>query len=153
MKTLHNQVKEFILAGEQLPADSMNNPDIPDDKVTRLGVQLIDEEFHELRVAIGDARMSQEMSRSELPIDEKIELLTNVADAIGDLLYVAAWNGLAWGLPMPAILDEIQRSNMAKFGEGSWKDETGKVRKPPGWTPPDIAGIIRTWLEKEKEHG
>jgi predicted HAD superfamily Cof-like phosphohydrolase len=158
MQTLHDQVKAFILAGEQLSEDELVVPHIPAAETTTLGIGLIDEEFEELKKAVGEVALTK-LVQPETSQEEKIRLLSNVADAIGDLLYVAAWNGLAWGLPMPQIVDEIQRANMAKFGPGSWKDETGKVRKPPGWQPPDLASIIKAHLEQnvskttEGEHG
>lgn len=50
---------------------------------------------------------------------------------------------------MQALWDEVQRSNEAKAIEqpdGSFKvvrRADGKILKPPGWTPPDIAGVLR----------
>lgn len=121
MKKLAEQVEEFMKAAGQpvgkKPGDIIN-------RNVELGLALIREEFRELQDAVFEG-----------PLEA-------VADAIGDLLYVVTWNGLAWGFPLQELMDEIQRANMAKFGPGSYKDENGKVRKPPGWTPPDIKGVL-----------
>ena len=48
------------------------------------------------------------------------------------------------GIPFKVIYDEIHRSNMAKLmPDGSVKRRAdGKVQKPDGWTPPNIASIL-----------
>jgi predicted HAD superfamily Cof-like phosphohydrolase len=83
-----------------------------------------------------------------------------IADGIADLIYVAVGAALAYGIPLERVWAEVQRSNMAKFhrcsacdgagcdacaGTGfvAVKDAGGKVQKPPGWTPPDIAGVLQ----------
>ena len=43
--------------------------------------------------------------------------------------------------PVDHILKEIHKSNMRKLGGGF--DEGGKIKKPEGWEPPDIAGVLR----------
>ncbi len=55
-----------------------------------------------------------------------------------------------YGINGKPIADEVQRTNMAKFGEGSWKDENGKIRKPPDWKAPDIKKLLieQGWEEE-----
>lgn len=52
-------------------------------------------------------------------------------------------------LPLASIWAEVQRSNMAKVVDGKVvrDPDTGKILKPEGWTPPDIAGVLssRMW--------
>jgi predicted HAD superfamily Cof-like phosphohydrolase len=54
--------------------------------------------------------------------------------------------GIAWRLniPLNAVFAEVHRSNMAKLmPDGTvLRRADGKVEKPSGWTPPDIAGIL-----------
>lgn len=75
--------------------------------------------------------------------------MVEVADGIIDSIYVLVGMGLELGLPLQALWEEVQRSNMAKAIEqpdGSFKvlkRADGKVIKPEGWTPPDIAGVLR----------
>ena len=141
MKDLQEKVRKFMTAAEQ---DIRNLPGLPPEKVIELGLKLITEELHELHQAIFDAQVMQGPQWTD---EQRRAKLADVADAIGDLLYVVTWNGLAWGFNMPAIMEEIQRANLAKFGPGSWKDENGKQRKPPGWTPPDIEQFMDAPVE------
>jgi predicted HAD superfamily Cof-like phosphohydrolase len=75
--------------------------------------------------------------------------MVEVADGIIDSIYVLVGMGLELGLPLEALWNEVQRSNMAKAIEqpdGTFKvmrRADGKVLKPEGWTPPDIAGVLR----------
>lgn len=59
--------------------------------------------------------------------------------------------GIAWRLNMPlnAVFAEVHRSNMAKrMPDGTVRyREDGKVEKPPGWTPPDIASVLAVHTE------
>ena len=128
MKDLYEKVKAFMVAGDQ-PIKGF--PGIPDEKTLKLGVSLIKEELSEYIDAISKVGK----------IPDK-EVMVDAADAIADLLYVVTWNSIAWGFPMDQIMEEVQRTNMAKFGPGSYKDNTGKVRKPKDWVPPNIKKFI-----------
>lgn len=95
--------------------------------------------------------------RRDLVDEETCELMSalelrdmvEVADGIIDDIYVLIGMGLELGLPMAELWSEVQRSNMAKVTEqpdGTFKvmrRADGKILKPEGWTPPDIAGILR----------
>jgi predicted HAD superfamily Cof-like phosphohydrolase len=70
------------------------------------------------------------------------------ADAAADLAYVALGSLIEFFGENAArrVWNEVQRSNMAKFPDGKViKREDGKGLKPPGWTPPDIAGALEDW--------
>jgi predicted HAD superfamily Cof-like phosphohydrolase len=135
MRTLAAQVREFKLAAGQHLAEK---PSLPPDEVVDFCLGLIDEERRELEDAFGVC----------VPGGSVAE----VADAICDLLYVMTGLGLAMGLPLPELMDEVQRANMAKFGPGSHKDPaTGKQLKPPGWTPPDIEGVLTRSAAQQTE--
>lgn len=79
--------------------------------------------------------------------------MVGVADGIIDTIYVLIGCGLELGLPLEALWQEVQKKNLEKFVEVMgpdgvvsyeiYKDAGGKVVKPPGWTPPDIEGILR----------
>lgn len=46
-------------------------------------------------------------------------------------------------LPMDRVWAEVQRSNMSKVVDGKVQRRVdGKIEKPAGWTPPDIAGVL-----------
>jgi predicted HAD superfamily Cof-like phosphohydrolase len=66
--------------------------------------------------------------------------LPEIADGLADLIYVALGTAIAYGIDLRPVWDEVQRSNMAKVGGEVRAD--GKRLKPPGWTPPDIMGVL-----------
>lgn len=66
----------------------------------------------------------------------------SVADALADLAFVTIGANDVWGIPGDAVWEEVCRANMAKLG-GPKDPVTGKAGKPPGWTPPDIEGVLK----------
>lgn len=72
--------------------------------------------------------------------------LTEIADALGDMLYILCGTILEHGMQhkIEEIFDEIQRSNMSKLGEDGKPiyREDGKVMKGPNYFKPDIEKII-----------
>jgi len=107
--------------------ETPRHPQWPEDKVVELRKDLIWEEFNEFLDAVHDRDMVE------------------AADAIVDLLVVVIGTGLAFGLPLQALWDEVYRSNRSKahpvFGTVQ-KADNGKVMKPASFSPPDIKGII-----------
>ncbi|HRH37707.1 MAG TPA: nucleoside triphosphate pyrophosphohydrolase family protein [Flavobacteriales bacterium] len=73
--------------------------------------------------------------------------LVEVADALGDILYILCGTLLKHGLEhkMDEVFREIQRSNMSKLGADGKPiyREDGKVMKGPGYFKPDIARILQ----------
>lgn len=61
-------------------------------------------------------------------------------DALCDILYVTFGAAVAMGVDLDPFFAEVQRANMAKAGGPVRED--GKRLKPPGWTPPDIKGLL-----------
>lgn len=142
------QVREFNEAfgykSEVRPTVNVSDIDV------RLRARLVAEEFFELMSSLFDddsrglrdewwmVAHDEVFSRiSGLPISIDLEAL---ADACADLDYVVEGTRLRFGLPRVALAREVHRSNMAKKG-GEYVD--GKLQKPPNWTPPDIAGVLR----------
>ena len=73
--------------------------------------------------------------------------LVEVADALGDMLYILCGTILKHGLQdkMHEVFDEIQRSNMSKLdakGEPIYRED-GKVLKSELYFKPDIASILK----------
>ena len=88
------------------------------------------------------------------------EDLIETADGLADLVYVAVWTAVAHGIPLARVWDVVQASNLAKFqrcptcfgtgcgachrsGRVAVRDAAGKVLKPEGWAPPDVASALR----------
>lgn len=123
-----NRVLDFHRAtGAQIGGGLENEADI------HLRVDLIAEEFHELRDALAAYACSSDVG----------DLLA-IADALGDLDYVVNGAAVAFGMPMEAIAREVHRSNMTKLlpnGEALLRDD-GKVLKGPNFELPDMFGVL-----------
>lgn len=72
--------------------------------------------------------------------------LVEVADALGDMMYILCGTILSHGMQhkIEEVFEEIQRSNMSKLGEDGKPiyREDGKVLKGPDYFKPNIAKII-----------
>ena len=73
--------------------------------------------------------------------------LTEIADALGDMLYILCGTIIEHGLQhkIESIFDEIQRSNMSKLGADGQPiyREDGKVMKKPNFSEPDFSTILK----------
>lgn len=72
--------------------------------------------------------------------------LTEVADALGDMLYILCGTILEHGMQhkIEEVFEEIQRSNMSKLGKDGKPiyREDGKVLKGPEYFKPNIQAIL-----------
>jgi predicted HAD superfamily Cof-like phosphohydrolase len=71
--------------------------------------------------------------------------LVEIADALGDLVYVAYGSAVTYGIDLDAVLAEVHRSNMSKLdadGHPVLRSD-GKVMKSDRYTPPDVAGVLQ----------
>ena len=103
------------------------SPSLSTDKINSLRISLINEELEELKQAIS------------------VENLTEVADALTDILYVTYGAGHAFGIDLDKCFDEVQNSNMSKLGKDGKPifNEFGKVMKGPNYFKPDLAKFIK----------
>lgn len=74
--------------------------------------------------------------------------LVEVADALGDMLYILCGTILEHGMQykIEEVFDEIQRSNMSKLGIDGKPiyREDGKVMKGPNYFKPKIESILKS---------
>ncbi|MEP2970412.1 nucleoside triphosphate pyrophosphohydrolase family protein, partial [Nonlabens ulvanivorans] len=74
--------------------------------------------------------------------------LVEVADALGDMLYILCGTIIEHGMQdvIEDVFDEIQRSNMSKLGEDGKPiyREDGKVLKGPNYFKPNFEKILKT---------
>jgi predicted HAD superfamily Cof-like phosphohydrolase len=99
----------------------------PDDKIVNLRCNLIEEEFLELKTAI------------------KNKDITEVADALTDILYVTYGAGHAFGVDLDDCFNEVQNSNMSKLGTDGKPiyNEIGKVMKGPSYYKPNLKKFLK----------
>lgn len=134
MKKLFEQRREFNKAMD-LPFKT--KPSLIDEKRWRLQRDMIVSEVEEYDEACRDLN------------------ITEIADALGDILYVTIGAIKEHGLEscMEEIMDEIHKSNMSKVGPDGKviKDKKGKVQKPEGYFKPNIQKIVLAHLLKEEK--
>ena len=72
--------------------------------------------------------------------------LVEVADALGDMLYILCGTIIEHGMQdkIEAVFNEIQKSNMSKLGEDGKPifREDGKVLKGPNYFKPNIKAVL-----------
>lgn len=103
---------------------------------------------------IADLGEAKNMLRFNLMDEENKEYLeaaqnndlVEVADALGDMLYILCGTILEHGMQykIEEVFNEIQRSNMSKLGEDGKPiyREDGKVLKGPNYFKPNIVDIL-----------
>ena len=100
----------------------------------------LDESIIELRY-----RLMQEENDEYLEAARKKDLV-EIADALGDKLYILCGTILAHGLQdkIIEVFDEIQRSNMSKLSADGTPviREDGKILKGPNYFKPNIKSIL-----------
>ena len=103
-----------------------NKPSFSTDKINKLRIDLIKEEFDELKEA---------MDNNDL---------LEVADALTDILYVTYGAGHAFGINLDKCFDEVQNSNMSKLSENGEPiyNDSGKVMKGPNYFKPDLTKFV-----------
>ena len=119
-----NSVKEFMSTfGQEVKTKS----EFPEKKIQDLRVDLIEEELNELKQAIKDKN------------------LTEVADALTDILYVTYGAGHAFGINLDKCFNEVQKSNMSKLDENGKPifNVNGKVLKGPNYFKPNMEKFVK----------
>jgi predicted HAD superfamily Cof-like phosphohydrolase len=147
---LREQVKAFHDACgiETGGTTTQVTPRVPDDATVRLRLRMITEEYFELLDAAGARYVTAARDQIHMSID-RLAAASNVnlpefVDALGDIDYLVEGTRLAFGVDGDPIAEAIQASNMAKCVDGKvLRNAHGKIAKPEGWTPPDIAGELR----------
>jgi len=76
---------------------------------------------------------------SEYATAVSIGSLPDIADALGDLLYVVFGAAIEHGMPMDEVFRQIHVSNMSK--KGGYRDAGGKFIKPDTYKPVDLSWI------------
>ncbi len=123
-----------------------NDPNADRERV-HMRLALVAEEVSELVGAVYGKR-AQEIMMSAFEeahaADDGSRDTVEVADALGDLVYVAYGMALELGISMRDVLAEIQASNLSKLGADGKPiyREDGKVLKGPNYFRPDIAKVL-----------
>jgi predicted HAD superfamily Cof-like phosphohydrolase len=123
-------------------------PEVPPTEELAMCLRLVVEEFVEVLGATGAPEPLRERIKRELytwiewqagGVGFNVNLV-NLAQELADLDFVGEGLRLSCGIPRQLVANEIARANLAKAGGP--RDANGKIRKPKGWTPPDVAGVM-----------
>lgn len=123
-----------------------DGPNVDRDRI-HMRLALIAEEFAELiGAAYGpNAREITEAAFIEArESDDSTRDTVEVADALGDLIYVIYGMALEMGIPLADVLREIQASNLSKLdadGNPIYRQD-GKVMKGPNFFSPNIKKVL-----------
>ena len=116
-------VKKFM---ETFGQEVKKKAEFPNEKITSLRYELIEEELEELKDAINRKDIKE------------------VADALTDILYVTYGAGHAFGINLDKCFAEVQNSNMSKLGEDGKPiyNDKGKVLKGPNYFKPNLNKFV-----------
>lgn len=149
----YKRVEKFMQLAKQ---DIPGGPIVPSEDVRKLRARLIFEEAMEtIKNGLGVV-ISIPVGGGESVVIED-ELMFDVArpfdrvetiDGCCDLKVVTTGTLIACGVPDEPFQKLVDENNLEKFGPGhSWRED-GKLIKPPGHKPPDIAGKLAELLKK-----
>lgn len=112
--------------------------------------KIISEEVTE----VDDIIIKYDAITPESPSEVEAEVLTDIADWLGDMIVYCTSELRRYGLKPTAILEIIMQSNFSKLdadGQPIYDPETGKVLKGPGYWKPEPK--IREWIESKMNNG
>lgn len=147
MRSEHQRrVDDFMdEARQQLP----ERPTVPSEEVRLLRAKLILEEAMETLqalgvsiTAVGDDATEMAPVKFNFHASHKPDLI-EIADGCADLSVVTIGTLSACGIDDKELFEAVDQNNLDKFGPGHSIREDGKLVKPPGHKPPDIAGVLR----------
>ena len=107
---------------------------------------------HEMKASLGTKMNNLRFELMREGNEEYLEAvndnnLVEIADALGDMLYILCGTIVEHGLQhkIEEVFDEIQRSNMSKLGENGKPiyREDGKVLKGPSYFKPNFEEILK----------
>ena len=121
--TNFERVRKFM---ETFGQEIKGKAQFPNEKITSLRYDLINEELDELKEAIDNNDIKE------------------VADALTDILYVTYGAGHAFGINLDKCFEEVQNSNMSKLGLDGKPiyNEKGKVMKGPNYFKPNLNKFV-----------
>ncbi len=117
------KVKKFMQTFGQ---EVKSRASFPSKKIVDLRYDLIEEELLELKEAMKDND------------------ITEIADALTDILYVTYGAGHAYGIDLDKCFDEVQKSNMSKLDKDGKPiyNQDGKVMKGSNYFKPNLKKFL-----------
>ena len=121
-------VKALLEFNDAFEIPKLESPGLSSNEMIELRIKLLREEVEEY----AEAALSGD--------------LVEVLDALADIGYILAGTIINHGMQniFDDAFDEVHRSNMAKLVDGKvLRRDDGKVMKPEGWQPPQLAQFLQ----------
>ena len=121
-------VKALLEFNDAFEIPKLESPGLSSKEMIELRIKLLREEVEEY----AEAALSGD--------------LVEVLDALADIGYILAGTIINHGMQniYDDAFDEVHRSNMAKLVDGKvLRRDDGKVMKPEGWQPPQLAQFLQ----------
>ena len=148
--TYQDDVKLFMWLGGQEYADELTEhptvaASMAEDVITCAA------ELHQAAVSWTRWEQTPQALSARLLVEEVEETLIGIvdgeieeiADGLVDIVYIVMGIANRYGIDFDACWSAVHSANVAKFPFGkAERDASGKILKPEGWTPPDIAGAL-----------
>ena len=139
-----SRIKEF---NEMYKIESNKKPTLLDVKRLENFKEILSEEVNEINEIIN--KYKKFLSKEKLGNDEKIELLTDISDWLGDIIVYSSSEAQRFGIEINEVLKIIMESNFSKLDENGKPiyDDRGKIMKGPNYWKPEPK--IKEFLESQ----
>jgi predicted HAD superfamily Cof-like phosphohydrolase len=86
-----------------------------------------------------NSHLGWEEFNEKIPAEKKVEILTDLADLLGDLIVYVSSESKKYGIEIDEVLKIIMKSNFSKLGADGKpiKDERGYIVKGPNYFKPE----------------
>lgn len=139
-------VQDIVKFNDIYKLENNTEPTLLDVERIKNFASILSEEVEESSDII-EKYQSLKNEKGELSEDDRLEVLTDMSDWLGDIVVYCASEARRWGLPLNDILEVIMQSNFSKLDEKGLPiyDDRGKVLKGPHyWKPePKIKELLK----------
>jgi predicted HAD superfamily Cof-like phosphohydrolase len=144
--TMEQFVQDIVKFNDIYKLENNSEPTLLDVERIKNFASILSEEVEESADII-EKYESLKNKNGELSKEDRLEVLTDMSDWLGDIVVYCASEARRWGLPLNDILEVIMQSNFSKLDEKGLPiyDDRGKVLKGPHyWKPePKIKELLK----------
>jgi len=154
---MQDQINEFTSQSTGLVLPDRPRPMTKEE--VKFIIRMLTDEIYELGVTVMEGSevvkwvtesVSQNLSRNvEIPTD-LVETAADQADALSDVVYYSYNAAGKTGINLDLVLSVVHQANMNKRDPVTgmfYRNKSGKVIKPAGWSAPDIRGLFRQLMK------
>lgn len=129
---------DMVLDFHKKMGQPIGDPRAPDTTIeTQFRIDLIQEEFNELKLALSGFKKDKANPGQYLPFESEAEKNAAVADGLADISYVVAGSAAVWGIDLASVTAEVHYSNMSKT-----PNMNGKAIKGEKFHPAQVQQVL-----------